>query len=766
MNSGSPTSTGDGLASTAHPPTQLPRSSSAESTSTAASIRDDQTFAGALWRGWRLRLLVLAVLAGCIAALTLAHWLGEQTRIDARWRTDATSSIQLVSTKDPQLRPFVGNRLVAIETGERRITFDKLAALQAAPRWAVTEASRSRLKAMHDNLHAAFSGNSVSLEFDNAESIQVTPRAAGMASLSIGFWLTCSAMLLLYVVAVSVLLANPQPHTQLFALIATCQAGNMGFLAVETALQWGFPPALTQFEAPWRSGLDLLTAAAIVHVTSIHPRRLPSSELLAAGAWAIALLLSAALFAEVLPQAWWWSQLTVALLATVSLVLLTWSHHIEAHPYSLLLRTVGAMALAAWLMLSGIAVLAERLPDLHVHFQAIGPMLWSMVFISLLLLVPFLSHSRVALREFALVAGVSTVAAILDLMLVGFFAFGPLSSVALTFFISIGLYAGARHWLLDHLLGQRRLSTERMFDQLYRIAREVEVHPGQAPVLLMQLLQDLFEPLEAGTVPAIAGEIAVVKGGGSAMLVPTDLTDGDTDADQPGTSIVLRFARRGRRLFNAEDARLAGRIVEQLRRAIAFDRAVEHGRIEERQRLAQDLHDDIGARLLTLMYQSKSPEMEEYVRHTLQDLKTLTRGLSTTDHRLSHSAAEWKTDLHQRLSAAGIVLNWNCDYDRDMALSVVQWSALTRILRELVSNAIAHARASRVEINLHLSYGELDLRVSDNGNGHHPDKWSHGLGLGGVRKRAKQLGGKVTWLQLRPSGICCVVKIEDFATPG
>ena len=71
---------------------------------------------------------------------------------------------------------------------------------------------------------------------------------------------------------------------------------------------------------------------------------------------------------------------------------------------------------------------------------------------------------------------------------------------------------------------------------------------------------------------------------------------------------------------------------------MAFDQAVEHGRSEERVRIAQDLHDDIGARLLTLMYKAQTPEMEDYVRHTLQDLKTLTRGLAAPNHRLSHAA--------------------------------------------------------------------------------------------------------------------------------
>ena len=151
-------------------------------------------------------------------------------------------------------------------------------------------------------------------------------------------------------------------------------------------------------------------------------------------------------------------------------------------------------------------------------------------------------------------------------------------------------------------------------------------------------------------IPRESSAIRVVADG-SAMMLPVPQLNGEgaADAVDPSRSIVLRFAHRGRRLFTSEDARLADRIVEQLRRAVAFDKAVEQGRSEERARLAQDLHDDIGARLLTLMYKAQSPEMEEYVRHTLQDLKTLTRGLAASNHRLSHAAAEWKADLTQRL---------------------------------------------------------------------------------------------------------------------
>ena len=190
---------------------------------------------------------------------------------------------------------------------------------------------------------------------------------------------------------------------------------------------------------------------------------------------------------------------------------------------------------------------------------------------------------------------------------------------------------------------------------------------------------------------------------------------------------------------------------------------MEQGRSEERRRLAQDLHDDIGARLLTLMYKAQSPEMEDYARHTLQDLKTLTRGLAAANQPLAHALAEWKADISHRLSAAHVELKWTATQDTDVELSVVQWSTLTRVLRELVTNVIAHAQARTVEIDVKLVSDRLLVIVADDGTGHAPAQWAPSLGVGGVRKRVRQLGGEVSWQERSPHGISCRVCVERLS---
>jgi signal transduction histidine kinase len=85
------------------------------------------------------------------------------------------------------------------------------------------------------------------------------------------------------------------------------------------------------------------------------------------------------------------------------------------------------------------------------------------------------------------------------------------------------------------------------------------------------------------------------------------------------------------------------------------------------------------------------------------------------------------------------------------------------MLRELVSNAISHAQATRLDVEIRYVDDEFTIKVSDDGVGRNPQAWAHGLGLGGVRKRVKLLGGEAAWRENEPRGICCQVRIPGFS---
>ncbi len=721
------------------------------------------------WMGWRLRMLVAGALVGCITLLVYARWIAETPTVDAQWQVNPRGEWVLASSSEPSLQPYAGQSLVSVQGAEdERPTPLGRPASVPSPRWMVADGDRLGHTLARRALNAALSQPEVRLTFSGGASVKVRTAEGRVSDLPSMLWLVSGLALLLHLVAMVVVLARPTRANALFALMAGCQAVNLLFQGVESSPLLGLPWSFIALQAWLPMALDLCTAAAMLQAAGLHPRRLPGSAWLAGAGWLWAGALSLLIFRNSLPNAWWWVQASGAASAATVLALFTAAHRQHLHPFSLVLRRFTTVGLSAWLLLTAIvAGGGHAAPQIQHKLVPTLAMMWCVFFSCMLIVLPFISKAQALMREFTLLALVSTVATLLDLGFVAVFSLGQFTSLTLALFMALAVYVGARQWVLDRLRGSQMHTTERMFEQLYRIARAVEAHPERGTELMLQLLCDLFDPMEAVVDDKPCAAARVVDGG-STLLLPLPLIGADgggpPDSAAAAQSIRMRYAHRGRRLFHSEDAVLADRIVDQLRRAVAFDRAVEQGRSEERLRLAQDLHDDIGARLLTLMYQASTPEMESYVRHTLQDLKTLTRGLAVVNQRLSHAAAEWKADLTQRLAAADVVLRWKLDMDEDVLLSVVQWSALTRVLRELVNNVMSHSQARTVEIDLALKRNRLRLSVSDDGIGRDPQVWSHGLGLGGVRKRVKQLGGSVQWTEQPEGGIRCEVLVDSFSS--
>jgi signal transduction histidine kinase len=713
--------------------------------------------------GWRLRLLVLAALAGCLGILMLTRLVAATPTIDAAWHADVKNRVVLAATGEPALQGHIGRALTGVIGRDQVLRPVDEAVLLRAPRWTVDDEARRRLVEMHRSLATAFSQGPVLLQFDGQDLVEFEPHPRGFGGLGLLFWPLAALALLVYLIGIVVWLVKPQLRNALYALIGLCQAGNLLFIALEATRGLVLPDFIVAQDLWLRMGLDIVSAAAIVHSVTLHPRPLPHGPWVAAAGWLVAVGVLAYGRFVATSGAWWWAQGGIVALGVAAIGVLTWSYKVEPNPFAAMMRRFGLVTVGSLALLTLAVAAASGVPGVQHRVAEVGSVVWYVFFASLLLLMPFLARSSQLLREFALLAGISTVATSLDLIFVAIFSFGQFTSLTLAVFLSLGVYAGARQWILDQLTGSNVLTLERSFERLYSVAREVAAHPQRHGPLMETLLRDLFDPLEVLKVRRAATHSRVV-GDGSALLVPVPRRAGTQAAEDGSTRAwVLRFARRGKRLFTEADARLADRVAEQLRRAVAYDQAVERGRSEERLRIAQDLHDDIGARLLTLMYRAQSPEIEDYVRNTLKDLKTLTRGLAATEHRLSHAAAEWKADIVQRLTAAHIELGWSFAYDSDTTLTMVQWSALTRVLRELVTNAIYHAQAERVEITASLDKGRLSLTVADDGNGLDPRAWAHGLGLGGVRKRVKLLGGEVQWRENSPSGIRCDVLIDGFA---
>jgi len=710
------------------------------------------------WIGWRLRAMVLAAMLGCGLVFVLMRSLAASPHLDATWQPTARGQLTLLASPVPALADRAGLTLEQLWVpGHAPLALDELL-LQRTGRWLVDDEQRERFLQQQRQLSALLAQGQVRLAFSDGSSVTVDTPPRGTGGLGLLFWPFTAFALLLYLVGWGVLLLRPGLRTALYALMVWCQGFNLLLIGAENVRGLGLPPGFGGIDLMLRLTLDVVTAGAAACAYAVYPRRLPEARPIFAAVAIVVAAWTLAAYAGWLPQLWRATQAVVLGLGAMATAVVAWSYRLAADPVIAVMRRFTSIAVGTLALVSIAVALSQHLAGAAPAVAAVAAVIWYLFLASLLLLVPFLSRSRQVLREFALVAGIGTVASSLDLIFVALFALGPLASLVLALGLGLGVYVAARQWILNRMVGARVLTTERTFEQLYRVAREVHDHPEHTPQLLARLLRDLFDPLEMLWLPHRLPAARVV-GGGAALYVP--LPD-EPDAAEPAQVLVMRHANHGQRIFTEDDAQLAARVVEQVLRAVAYDRAVERGRTEERQRIAQDLHDDIGARLLTLMYKAGDRDIEDYIRHTLQDLKTLTRGLAATEHRLSHAVGEWKADLQQRLQPAQLQLHWSFQADRDLPLTVGQWSGLTRILRELVSNAIYHADATQVDVQLQLEAGTLHLRVADDGKGGDPAAWTHGLGLGGVRKRVRALGGQVQWLANGERGIACEVVLPGF----
>ena len=711
------------------------------------------------WVGWRLRGLVALTLAACLAIFGWMRWLADSPHLPLQLEGNAAGQLILKASTLPALAAHVGQPLQAMvdARGQPLVLVHNTPA--ASPRWTRSDAERVALVQAHQKLQDAAALGPVTLQWGDASrsrsdsQLAMLPR--GLEGL--GWWPWPLAALALLVVMIGAVVALSRPHVSnlLYLLCCVCQGGGLLFLAASVASGQGMPARLAALDMPLRAAFDAVSVCAALHALLLYPQRLRHAGWAAVTLWGLGAAVLALVASGQVPYGWWWLQALMLTCAVAGVFVTTLVRRSSPNPVAGVAAQLAIAALVAISVLTGwAAVWGEATPALDAVVVGVSLCLVG------LLLTPFLLRSREAMREFVLLAGISAVAASLDVLFITVFSLGPFASLTLVVFIALGLYAAARQWLFDKLLASQALTTERIFEQLYRAAREVQVHPERHALQLAALLRDLFEPLEVQRWLAPVSR-ARVAAGGALLLVPV-LGPDSGQAPQDRKALMLRYARRGQRIFTREDARLADRVVEQLRRAVAYDLAVERGRSEERQRIAQDLHDDIGARLLTLMYQAPNPEVEDYVRQTLKDLKTLTRGLAAGEHLLSHALAEWKADLAQRLAAARVELDWSARFDDDMHLTMVQWSAITRVLRELVSNTLHHGRATQVVVRLSLNGPALHLVVADDGVGGSPQTWSQGLGLGGVRKRVKLIGGHVQWRQGEPRGIVCEVHVAAF----
>jgi len=251
-------------------------------------------------------------------------------------------------------------------------------------------------------------------------------------------------------------------------------------------------------------------------------------------------------------------------------------------------------------------------------------------------------------------------------------------------------------------------------------------------------LQELFAPLSI-RMAAPEGEALRIEEDGLHLYVPGMV-------DMP--ALRLSFPQGGRGLFPPRQVGLLAQIMRLSQRAAAGLSAYERGAAEQREKLAQDLHDTVSSKLvsgLSVADEAARP----FIHSALDDIRDIASALNTESVPLDRVIADMRHEAVRRLDAAQIELEWPAwpDDAPFVQLTAVQKKALTASVRELITNIIKHAGAGRVSVELSATPVALRGRISDDGTGFPAQVMAgvwRGQGLKSVTERLSKVSGHVS----------------------
>ena len=186
--------------------------------------------------------------------------------------------------------------------------------------------------------------------------------------------------------------------------------------------------------------------------------------------------------------------------------------------------------------------------------------------------------------------------------------------------------------------------------------------------------------------------------------------------------------------------------------------ALLEGQDKERDRIAQDLHDVLGSKLSATKFQfitydgtmqRTGPEQEAAYQKVFGLIDEAVKEVRRISHDLAggtitrNGIAPVLRALCDTVHQPGVLEVELAIFGMEARLDHRIELALYRMVQELVSNVLKHARASHLSIQVTRANGDVNVIVEDDGVGFDPVHVEGGMGLTGVRTRATELGGTV-----------------------
>ncbi|WP_178983841.1 ATP-binding protein [Winogradskyella helgolandensis] len=221
--------------------------------------------------------------------------------------------------------------------------------------------------------------------------------------------------------------------------------------------------------------------------------------------------------------------------------------------------------------------------------------------------------------------------------------------------------------------------------------------------------------------------------------------------------LILKNTKRKQKLAEQEKALESQKLATVLKEQelITIDAMIE-GQEKERQRIANDLHDDLGGLMANVklhfnaLKDKDSPELYSKTNNLIEEAYQKVRSVAHAKNSgviAKQGLLKAVRHMADKVSGSNTIKIEVLDHGLDNRLENSLELTLFRIIQELITNVIKHAEASEVTIHLTNHEDSINIMVEDNGKGFNSNqitKTNKGMGISSIDKRVEHLEGQLT----------------------
>jgi signal transduction histidine kinase len=178
-----------------------------------------------------------------------------------------------------------------------------------------------------------------------------------------------------------------------------------------------------------------------------------------------------------------------------------------------------------------------------------------------------------------------------------------------------------------------------------------------------------------------------------------------------------------------------------------------------RNRIASDLHDEIGSNLSNIFIfsnvaqqRAEFPEettawmrkISDYTQGSMEAMSDIVWMINARNDRFENIIVRMRTLAAEIFEARSCRLHMQFDEKlNDVNLNMEERKNFYLIYKEAINNIAKYAECKDVWIAMDLEHDKVQLEIKDNGKGFSPEDINHGNGLLNMAKRAEKLKGKL-----------------------